>query len=1400
MRQLFTHLSLVVIVLASLNASAQRMDRRVAGQGQAATVTSTAIWTEVPAQQAPPKSLMRATLNSYRVYQLNAAELRTKMFALSTDPANGEVMSFPMPDGTFRAYKVWQTPMMPDRLAARYPNIRTFTAVAVDDAHATAKLDMTELGFHAAFFSGDEMSLIDPYDNLNDGYYIVHDKKEENRPMSQRMICEVKGENDLGPAGAPMHTMQSKLPATDLGSLKIPAAGLYSGNPTVDKDVLAHEMAAVTINGAVKRQYDLALSANHFYCQAATGFTTPTIGQCFSAMTTTMNRVNGVYNREIAVQLNFCANEDTLIWPIVTGSINGTDPFDAPINSDAPTCLTTNQSVVDLRIGTTNYDIGHVFTTGAGGLASVGIVCNSSFKAQGVTGSSAPVGDPFDIDYVCHEMGHQFGSSHTFNNNVDNACTGNASSSHAYEPGSGATIMDYAGICSPDNLQNNSSPYFSGNSLEQIQAHISGSGGSCATTSTSGHVVATVPAFTATYNIPYKTPFELSGPTATGDALDTAITYGWWQWNLGDFGQRLNQTYRFGPIFRSYQPVYNHNRVFPRESTVVRNQTSNSGEKMADTARYLTFKTVVRNVYNGYGAFRIPDDSIHINVLTTGAPNAYAGFRVTSQATTGIVYTGGTTQTINWNVVNTTTAPISCANVTIYMSEDSGYTWPHTIGTFANTGSASVTVPNPSASTSRARFKVKGTGNIFFAINPVPFTVNPGAVTAPITGTFTVCAGATTTLSDATPAGTWSSSNTAIATVGTSSGIVTGVSGGTATITYTAASGPVTAVVTVTALPAPAAITGSSTVCVSLTTPLADATPGGAWSSSNTAVATVNSSGVVTGISAGTANITYTVTNVCGSGTAVKTMTVSAPTAVSPITGTLSVCQGNTTALSDATPGGAWSSTNTAVGTISAAGVVTGIAAGTTTISYAITAGCTSAATAVVTVNALPVATTSPSGTVSICTGGNVTVTASPITAGFTYQWQNSSVNIPGATSTSYTASAAGSYRVLVTSTAGCTGTSAVVTVTVSGSSTVTPSVTVSASPGTNICSSVGAVTYTATPVNGGATPVYQWSVNGTLVGGSTPTYSYTPSNGDVVKVVLTSSLPCATPTTATDSVTMTVTTVATPAVSINPAPNDTVCTGSGVTYNAVPTLGGSSPSYQWTINSIVAGTGPSLTTIPANGDIVVVQMTSTATCITTSVVSSAPLVMTVQSPVAHTATISASATSIAAGTSVTFVAIDLTAGTSPLYQWSINGIDIAGATNVTYVTSSLANGDIVRCKVTSSDPCVLPHTVLSSAIIITVLSNGVSEMTVSGCTFSLMPNPNNGTFTIAGAGNGGNSNIDIVVTNTLGQKVYDQVAEMKNGSLYVHVSLPAGIPSGVYLVTVIKDGEKAVFRTVTRR
>lgn len=630
----------------------------------------------------------------YEVFTTDEAALKSVLFSLATQPGYERILQIPLPDGTLRDFRVRYTPMMPDELAARYPELKTFSGVAADNPGVTAKIDFTVYGFHAMVFGEQGISFTDPADDTHSGYYTSHYKKDEIRQDGQE--------------DSRCTTVNTEPPAM---------------HHSVDVDAKGYRVG----NGHQLRTYSLALSCSNQYAAAATGTGTPTIAQVLSKMTTTMNRVNGVYERELSVTMVFVAKEDTLIWTSAVSPVNGPDPF-STINSNANACLAMNQTICTDRIGTSNFDLGHVFTTGAGGLSQIGVVCNPVAKAQSVTGRANPTGDGFDIDYVAHEIGHQFGGNHTFNNGLDGSCdNGNRYGPSAYEPGSGSTIMAYAGICSPDDLQKNSDDYFHAVSLNEINYYITNFAEGCATKTATGNKLVYIPSFTKSYAVPYKTPFELTAPTATDSVASSLLTYCWEQYNLSgvsDAGQRLVNVQTTGPVFRSYVPAKSPTRVFPRDSMMLAGMLSDAGkddaqgEKIPVAARYLTFKLTMRNIFNGKGAILIPDDTVHLDVINTGE-----GFAVTSQDDSTAVYVGGSTHTVSWKLAGTNAAPINASSVDIYMSEDGGYTWPHYIGNFPNTGSASIPLANPAMATNKARIKVKGNNNVFFNVNKYNFSL-----------------------------------------------------------------------------------------------------------------------------------------------------------------------------------------------------------------------------------------------------------------------------------------------------------------------------------------------------------------------------------------------------------------------------------------------------------------------------------------------------------------------------------------------------------------------------------------------------------------------------------------------------------------------------------------------------
>ena len=411
------------------------------------------------------------------------------------------------------------------------------------------------------------------------------------------------------------------------------------------------------------RQLRLALACTGEYANFHGG----TVTSVLAAMNTSMNRVNGVYEREASITMVLVPNNDELIF------LNaGSDPY---TNESGGAMLGQNQQTVDAIIGSNNYDIGHVFSTGGGGIASLQSPCGGS-KARGVTGLPSPVGDPFDIDYVCHEMGHQYGGNHTQYNNCNRANVA------AMEPGSASTIMGYAGICAP-NIQNNSDDYFHSISLLEIANFITNV--NCPDIINTNNDPPTVDAG-ANHIIPHSTPFEL---IAEGnDTNNDPLTYCWEQMdNDGSAPMPPVSTNTQGPLFRTFDPTPSPSRVFPRWSNLV-NNSSYDWETLPSVARNMDFNCTVRDNNSMYGC--TAEDNMRVTVDGNSGP-----FLVTAPNTNNITWLVGTQETVTWDVANTDQAPVNASTVDISLSFDGGYTYPMVLASgVPNTGSYTVMVPN----------------------------------------------------------------------------------------------------------------------------------------------------------------------------------------------------------------------------------------------------------------------------------------------------------------------------------------------------------------------------------------------------------------------------------------------------------------------------------------------------------------------------------------------------------------------------------------------------------------------------------------------------------------------------------------------------------------------------------
>ncbi len=667
----------------------------------------------------------------------------------------------------------------------------------------------------------------------------------------------------------------------------------------------------------------------------------------------------------------------------------------------------------------------------------------------------------------------------------------------------------------------------------------------------------------------------------------------------------------------------------------------------------------------------------------------------TINASTGVV-TGGTvgSATITYSMgggcyatatvnVATSPAPISgsasvCYGLTTTLTESTTYsgTWSSSNSSVA-TIDASGSVFGASVGSAVITFTLSSTG----CTAVWPFTVS--ALPAAISGPAVVCAGSNITLSDGTAPGTWTSSAPGVATIGSTgaaTGSLHGTMAGTTIVTYTLSSTGCIATTTVTVNALPAAITGSATVCVGMSDTLSEATTGGNWTSSNTSVATISSTGVVRGVSGGTTVIRYTLS---ATGCFI-TYTVTVNPLPSAITGNTAICPGYTVALADATTGGGWTSSDISIATIGAAtGIVRGVSGGTATITYTLYAtGCRITAAQVIYPAPSPII-----GTDSVCLGYTVMLTDSTTSTGTDY-WTSTDTTI--AKIDSFTGIVHGRVAGVVTisyttSTHGC-----FTSVRFAVNPILTPGLSITLSSGSTTVCAGDTVLYTAVIANGGLSPTYQWRVNG-LITGTGATFRYPPSNGDVVKCKFISSYPCAMPDSAVRTVTMTVNPLVTPHVTIGTLTGDTVCVGAHTLI--IPTVlnGGSSPTFKWKVNNVLVWSGTSWTYVATDSDVVTVVMTTNAPCplIDTAVDT---LILTV-SPYLTPSVSIAGSYDICQGYPAIFNAIGTNAGYNPLYQWTVNGTGVATGPSYSFMP---ATGDIVNVTLTSSFPCLVTPTAIS--------------------------------------------------------------------------------------------------------
>ncbi len=612
---------------------------------------------------------------------LHGAEIRdaeTRRHGDGEKEGGSTELWLPMPGGEFARFRVVEAPVMKPELAEQFPEIKSYRGWGMDDSRLTMRCDLSPLGFHAAVTDGVELMAIHPV-APNDRVHYVSYAGRDYASAAADALCLVN-ESKVIRKITPVNSRNSSI-GTDF------------------------------------RDYDIAIATTGEYAQAYGG---GTVSGTLSSLNSWLIPLNVIYERELSIGIVLTANNSSVIY-----TNSATDPF---TNGDANAMVDQVRTV--LGNSGLNYDLGLVLGTGTGsGSAYVGVVCETAsdafgpYKGGGAVLVNGLIGNTDSAHLMAHEIGHQFGATHT-----QNANCGNRTGDTAYETGSGLTLMSNAGSCGSDNIATVRSGHFHSGSFEQIVGFLNVLGGTCATTSSSGNAPPTVNGG-ADFVIPRNTPFALTA--SGGDANNDPVTYSWEQVDAGGSGF-ANPPYTDAgdpvlttrPIFRPFDPVSvpvgpSFTRFFPSLTYILNNQNTppatvgglQTAENLPNVNRGLNFRVTARDGRGG-----VANDSVQLTVDAAAGP-----FAVTAP-NTAVTWPGNASRTVTWNVAGTDGNLVNCANVKISLSTDGGQTFPNVLAAIApNTGSAQVTVSNQATTT--ARIKVEAVGNVFFDISDTNFTI-----------------------------------------------------------------------------------------------------------------------------------------------------------------------------------------------------------------------------------------------------------------------------------------------------------------------------------------------------------------------------------------------------------------------------------------------------------------------------------------------------------------------------------------------------------------------------------------------------------------------------------------------------------------------------------------------------
>lgn len=635
------------------------------------------LWSRIDNSGVKKEDLQRkVNIDRYKSYELDLDGLQRSLLNAPKKEAklgkSNKRVDFPDGRGGMVTYLVKEASVMHPDLAKKYPNNKSYVGVSEKNRSKRIRFSINKLGLNAVIRDVNQnVQYIEPLTRDNKHYKLFYRDALSGESKFQCLFEE-----------------------------KAVAQKILEAKKNTDDGKL--------------RTYRLALATTGEYSQfhiedqdAEDKTDEEKIAVVMSAVTTALTQVNAIYETDLALSMQLVANNDELIY-----LDPDTDPY---TNITGVALLDENQSNLDNVIEEDNYDIGHVFSTGGGGVASLSVVCRNGQKARGTTGLPEPIGDYFYYDYVAHEMGHQFGANHSFNGDDGNCAGLNRNDPTAVEPGSGSSLMTYAGLCGNQNVQSSVDPYFHVISIEEIREYIvNGSGSSCPVES---NLIfnANAPVVDAgeDFLIPVGTAYRLEG-TGT-DADGDQLSFSWEQVDNEITVVPPSGTSTSGALYRSVKPSMDPVRYLPKLSTLSTGQISSTWEVTPLVEREMNFVFSARD--NHIEAGQVSTDDLKVSVTAAAGP-----FLVTSQNTEGLIWTQNTLETITWDVAGTDGNGLNVAQVNILLSTDWGKTFSTVLATnVPNDGSQVISVPEIGGS--QCFVMVEAIGNHFFAINRESFSI-----------------------------------------------------------------------------------------------------------------------------------------------------------------------------------------------------------------------------------------------------------------------------------------------------------------------------------------------------------------------------------------------------------------------------------------------------------------------------------------------------------------------------------------------------------------------------------------------------------------------------------------------------------------------------------------------------